>query len=343
MKSTQHALNRREFTLAISSLAAGAAVAEKTTSDALGAVLPQRRLGKTGLMVTRYCPGGMHIEWMQEESDSRRAIELCIEKGVRFFDTAYMYGRGRSEELYGKYLTPKYREHVQIMSKTTGRDAKSAREQLEGGLRRMKTDYIDLYMIHAVNSVEDAQARLKGGVLDELRKAKAEGKIRHIGFSGHRTPTAHNWLLNEGFPDAEAVLLPINVADPSYDSFILNTVPLLQKKDAGILAMKTLGNGGLLGGTRGGTKGDPVGTGRSVIPEIISVRDAQRFALSLPVASIVSGSNDLSQLAENLETARTFQPLGESVREKLIAQCAVHGKTGEMEFYKWPSMRPPKT
>ncbi|VGO23422.1 aldo/keto reductase [Pontiella sulfatireligans] len=342
MKKKTQSLNRREFTLAVSSLAAGVAAAEKASSDALGKVLPRRRLGKTEMMVTRYCPGGMHIEWM-EEKDSARAIELCIENGVRFFDTAYMYGRGRSEELYGKYLTPKYREHVNIMSKTTGRDAKSTREQLEGGLRRMKIDCIDLYMIHAVNSVEDAQARLKGGVLDELRKAKAEGKVRHIGFSGHRTPTAHNWLLNEGFPDAEAVLLPINVADPSYDSFILNTVPLLLKKDAGILAMKTLGNAGLLGGTRGGTRGDAPGTGRAVIPEIISVRDAHRFSMSLPVAAIVSGSNDLSQLQQNLETARNFQPLGKSDREELIAKCAAHGKTGEMEFYKWPRMRTPRT
>ena len=339
MKSMTKDLNRREFALAISTLTAGGALAGKSSSDPIGFVLPRRRLGKTGMMVTRYCPGGMHFEWMKE-ADAQRGIELCIEGGARFFDTAYMYGKGRSEELYGKYLTPKYRAQVQIMSKTTGKDAKAVREQLEGGLKRMKTDYIDLYMMHAVNSIEDAQARLQGGVLDELRKAKAEGHVRHIGFTGHRTPAAHNWLINEGFTDAEAVLLPINVADPSYDSFILNTVPLLQKNDMGILAMKTLGNAGLLGGTRGGTKGDPIGTGRSVIPDILSVREAHSFSLSMPVASIVSGSNDLRQLKENLETARNFQPLEKARIDELIALCAQNGKTGEMEFYKNPKKRP---
>ncbi|MDF7824290.1 aldo/keto reductase [Pontiellaceae bacterium B12227] len=339
----KNSINRREFSVAVSSLVAGTALAEKAGSDQLGNVLPCRRLGKTELQVTRYCPGGMHIEWMKSEADSARAVELCIEKGVRFFDTAYMYGRGRSEELYGKYLSPKYRDQVIIMSKTTGRNAKSVREQLDGGLKRMKTDRIDVYLMHAVNSQEDAEARIKGGALDELRRAKESGKIGHIGFSGHRTPSAHNWLLNEGFPDAEVVLMPINVADPSYDSFILKTLPLLQKKDVGVLAMKTLGNAGLLGGTRGGIKGDAVGTGRAVVPDILSVRDAHRFALSLPVASIVAGSNDLDQLKQNLESAETFQPLEETERERLIAACSAHGKTGEMEFYKWPKMRPERT
>ncbi len=337
-------MDRRDFALAVAALgASGAALAETAGSDGLGSVMPTRRLGKTGMQVTRYCPGGMHIEWMKDEADSQKAIELCIEHGVRFFDTAYGYGRGRSEELYGKYLTPKYREHVQIMSKTTGRNAESAREHLEGGLKRMKVDYIDLYLMHAVNTPEDGKARIEAGVLDELRKMKAEGKIKHIGFSGHRTPAAHNWLLEEGFPDAEAVLMPINVADPSYDSFILKTLPLLQKKDVGVLAMKTLGNGGLLGGTRGGVKGEALGTGRRVIPDVVSVREAHRFVLSLPVASMVSGSNDLQQLKFNLETAANFQPLDEATRNRLVEACAEHGKTGEMEFYKWDRMKPKRT
>jgi aryl-alcohol dehydrogenase-like predicted oxidoreductase len=344
MKTPELHSTRRSFALSVSSLAALPAGAdpEEASTDKLGRVLPRRRLGKTGLMVTRYCPGGMHIEWM-EEQDSERAIEMCIEQGVRFFDTAYMYGRGRSEELYGKYLSPRCREQVHIMSKTTGKDAAAVREQLDGGLRRLKTDYIDLYLIHAVNSVDDARARLANGVLDELRKAREQGKIRHIGFSGHRTPEAHNWLITEGFPDVEAVLMPVNVADPSYDSFILNTLPLLQKKDVGILAMKTLGNAGLLGGTRGGTRGDPVGSGRAVIPQIVSVREAHTFCLSLPVAAIVSGSNNLEQLQYNLETAKQFRPMASAERDRLMDRCAEIGRTGEMEFYKWPNMKPPRT
>ena len=268
-----------------------------------------------------------------------------MEKGIRFFDTAYQYGRGASEEMYGKFLTPAYRDEVHIMSKTLAKDARTAREHLEGGLRRMRTDYIDLYMIHSIDSREDVDTRLKNGVLDELRKAREEGKIGHIGFTGHRSVEAHLYLLSKGFTDLEASMMPINVADPSYESFILNVIPVLLEQDLGILAMKTLSAAGLMGGTRGGNipGAAAVGTYPSVIPDILSVREAHRFALSYPVASLVSGINSVEQLAYNLETAWNFKPVSGKERERLILACSDLGSTGEMEPYKWPNFTPVRT
>jgi aryl-alcohol dehydrogenase-like predicted oxidoreductase len=344
MKTAPNTHSRREFSIAASTLAAGLVLPGcdgSPASDKLGPLLPQRRLGKTGLKVTSFCPGGMHIEWMKNEADSARAIEYCIEQGARFFDTAVSYGKGRSEELYGKYLTPKYREYIKIMTKSRGTTGAVVREEIEGSLKRMKTDYIDIYMMHSIVSAEDANGRIKNGVLDVLREYKEKGVIGHFGFTGHFTPKAHNYLLSKNIPDIEVCLLPVNVADPSYDSFVLNTVPELVKQDIGICAMKTLANGGLHGGVKGGVKGEACGTYASAIPDLLSVREAHSFSLSLPISAIVSGVNNLDQLKHNIETVRTFKPLSEAQREELIARCAGLGKTGEMEFYKWPKMKFP--
>jgi aryl-alcohol dehydrogenase-like predicted oxidoreductase len=342
-KTTMNTQSRREFGKAVSVLAAGLQLpgyAEASASDKLGPLLPRRRLGKTGLEVTCLCPGGMHIEWMKEE-DSARAIEFAIEQGVRFFDTAVAYNKGRSEELYGKYLTPKYRDQVIIMTKSKGANGPEIRKDIEDSLRRMRTGHIDLYMMHGIFSPEDTDGRINNGVLDVLREYKEKGSIRHFGFTGHLTPSAHNHLLSKKIPDLEVCLMPINVADPSYDSFVLNTMPELVKQDIGVLAMKTLSNGGLLGGIRGGMRGEATGTYASVIPEQVSVREAHTFSLSLPISAIVSGVNNLEQLAYNIETARNFKPMSAAEREEIIARCAELGKSGEMEFYKWPGMKYP--
>jgi uncharacterized protein len=342
--------SRRQFVKNVTFLSAGAALSpgflglQGCSSDKLGYVLPRRRLGKTGLNITCWALGGAHAERL-EPSIQEKSIELCIEKGVRFFDTAFQYGKGKSEEMYGKYLTPKYRDYVNIMSKTLARDAMTARKDLEGALLRMKTEYIDLYMMHSIDSEDDADLRLKQGVLDELLRARDEGKIRHIGFTGHLSYKAHLHLLLKNLPDLEVVMMPINVADPSYNSFIINVIPELMKRDMGILAMKTLSAAGLLGGTRGGNvpNGDPIGTFPSVIPDKLSVRDAHRFALSMPVAAVVSGTNNLEQLEYNLETAREFNPMNAEEREKIIEACADLGSTGEMESYKWPNFSAVRT
>jgi aryl-alcohol dehydrogenase-like predicted oxidoreductase len=293
---------------------------EAASSDKLGPVLPQRTLGKTGLKVTMLTVGGSHIG-RPDESVAQAVIEAAIESGIRTFDTAQLYQNGGSEERYGKFLTPKYREHVLIFTKTMAEDADTARSHLEGSLRRMKTEYLDLWALHDLREIAKADTRVHN-VLDVMLKAKEEGKVRHIGFTGHGSwkTHAHVLELTEAF---ETCQMPINIADPSYESFTLNVLPILVKRNMGVFAMKTLAADGLMGG-RGGA-------GPKVIPDRLTVQEALRYVWSLPVSSLVSGMASVEHLKANVASARSFVAMSEAERQALIAKVADVAKTGQME------------
>jgi len=156
------------------------ALSKQSESDRLGSVLPKRTLSKSGDKVTCLGLGGYHIGWMDSETQVQAVIEKALEVGVRFFDTAESYGKGRSEERYGRYLIPRYRNDIYLMTKTQAKDADTAREHLHGSLKRLKTDHIDLWQIHALESPDDADLRLGQGVLEEALKAQQAGKVRRI-------------------------------------------------------------------------------------------------------------------------------------------------------------------
>ena len=293
---------------------------EPAPSDKLGPVLPLRTLGKTGLKVTMLTVGGSHIG-RPAESVAQAVIEAAIESGIRTFDTAQLYQNGGSEERYGMFLTPKYREHVLIFTKTMAEDAATARSHLEGSLRRMKTEYLDLWALHDLRDIAKAETRVHN-VLDVMLKAKEEGKVRHIGFTGHGSWKTHAHVLE--LTDAfETCQMPINVADPSYESFTLNVLPILVKRNMGVLAMKTLAADGLMGGREG--------TGPRIIPDRLSVQEALRYVWSLPVSSLVSGMASVEHLKANVASARSFVAMAEADRQALIAKVADAAKTGEME------------
>ncbi|MFP4204454.1 MAG: aldo/keto reductase, partial [Opitutales bacterium] len=193
-------IKRRDFLKRLAVAAVGLRVGPEAFSgasslDRSGEALPLRRLGKTGEAVTCLGLGGFHIGWIAEEKTAEAVIKASLEEGVRFFDTAESYGNGLSEERYGRYLTPNHREEIFLTTKTSARDVAAARRHLEGSLRRLKTDRIDLWQLHALASPEDAASRLDEGLLDLALKAKAEGKVRHIGFTGHASPYAHKHML----------------------------------------------------------------------------------------------------------------------------------------------------
>lgn len=298
-------------------VSAGAAEKER---DKLGALLPRRVLGKTGLKVSMLSVGGSHVG-RPSEMEAERIVETAMELGIRTFETAQLYQSGGSEERYGKFLTPKYREHVQIFTKTMARDAKTAEEHLHGSLRRMKLDYVDLWQMHDIESPEDVDGRLKNGVLDFMLRAKASGKVRHIGFTGHTMWRAHVHLL-ERTDVFETCLMPINVADVSYESFILNVLPKLVERDMGVLAMKTLAAGDFLRGRNGAP---------AIIPERISIEEALRFVWSLPVSTLVSGMGLAAHVRENAGYAARFEPLNEAERRALAAKVEDVAKTGKLE------------
>lgn len=319
---------RRQALRRLAALAGAALISGRVTGqaspggfDKLGATLPRRPLGRTGLDVSMLSVGGSHVG-RPSESEAELIIEAAMEAGIRTFETAQLYQNGRSEERFGKFLTPKYREHVQIFTKTMARDGKTAQSHLEGSLRRMKVDYIDLWQMHDIDSPQDVDERLRDGVLDAMLKAKSTGQVRHIGFTGHATWRAHEHLLKT--TDVfETCLMPINVADSSYESFILNVLPLLVDRQMGVLAMKTLAAGDFL---RGRGAGAP-----AIIPDVLSIEDALRFVWSLPVSSLVSGMGLAAHVRENAGYAARFVPLSESERAKLVAKVADIGSTGKLE------------
>lgn len=298
------------------------------TSDKHGTLLPQRPLGQTGLHVTMLGTGGAHVGRTESESEAQAIVETAIAGGVRFFDTAHAYQSGRSEERYGKCLTPKYRDEVFLMTKSTAKDGKTAEAHLDESLRRMKTDYLDLWQTHSLQDPEDVDLRIEQGVLDVFEKAKADGKVRHIGFTGHASPYAHLRML-ERTDTFETCQMPINCADPSFHSFIGNVLPELVKRKMGVLAMKSLSNGGFFGGDKQFMHGDnPL-----LVPDRVSIEEAVTFTWSQPISVLITGADDASQMQQKIDIARTFEPIDEAAKQDLIDRVA--DRAGNIvEFYK---------
>jgi len=328
--------NRRNFLKSLAGATAGltlagTAFARGQESDRLGEVLPKRKLGKTGEYVTMLGTGGYHVGWTTER-DAQEVIEAAIEGGVRFFDTTEGYVNGVSEERYGKYLTPKYRDLIFLMTKTMGKDAKTVQEHLEGSLRRLKVDQIDLYQLHSIDTPEDADARIDAGVLDYLAKAKAQGKVRYLGFTGHQNPFAHAHLLDVTREDHffDTVQMPVNVLDQTYYSFIENVMPKALDQNMGVLAMKSLAAGRFFAQKErfNWSTDDPV------IPDYMTIKDAMYFVWSLPVSVLISGNENATFMREKIALARSFSKLSEAERLALVEKVRHIASGGKVEYFK---------
>lgn len=328
--------DRRTFLKSLAGLTAGLSVSkasfgENSERDRLGEVLPRRKFGRTGEYVTMLGTGGFHVGWTTER-DAQEVIEASLEGGVRFFDTAESYSDGRSEERYGKYLTPKYRDLIFLMTKTTGPDAKTVKEHLEGSLRRLKVDQIDLYQVHSVRTPDDVDARIENGVLDVLLEAKEQGKIKHIGFTGHQNPFAHAHMLDRTKESDlfDGVLMPLNVLDPSYFSFTEHVVPKALDRDLGIMAIKTLADGRFFAKKERANwlSDDPL------IPNYLGIKEAMHFVWSLPVSVLITGAENATFIREKVALARSFTKLSEEQRMALVDKVKEIALTGELEYFK---------
>ncbi|MBW8326563.1 MAG: aldo/keto reductase [Prolixibacteraceae bacterium] len=309
----------------------GTAHAQTEERDRLGEILPKRKLGRTNHYVTMLGTGGYHIGWTTER-DAQEVIEAALEGGVRFFDTAESYGAGMSETRYGKYLTPQYRDLVFLMSKSTGKDAKTVKEHLEGTLRRLKTDQLDLYQVHAISTPEDVDSRIQLGVLEVLLKAKEEGKIKYLGFTGHQNPFAHARMLEltKESDIFDTVLMPVNVLDQSYFSFTQNIMAKALDRNMGILAIKSLADGRFFEKKEQGgwTSNDPL------IPNYLSIKEAMHFVWSLPVTVLISGNENATFMREKIALARSFAKLTDDQKTALINKVKTIALTGKVEYYK---------
>ncbi len=335
--------NRREFIKKMAGLTTAIMAPLPWTSgcsssidaDRLGEILPKRLLGKTKKQVTMLGLGGYHIGWTTERN-AQETIETALQGGIRFFDNAESYGPHTSEIRYGKYLTPQYRDLVFLMTKTTAKDAKTAKEHLEASLKRMNTDYVDLWQVHALSSPGDVDDRIANGILDVMQEAKASGKTKHIGFTGHQNPYAHVHMLAEtkGNDIFETVQMPINPVDAgNKDSFIGEVIQEAKSRNFGILAMKTLAAGRFFSETiisdeKVWESEDPV------VPARIALKDVLNFAWSLPISVLITGAENKSLISEKIDMARNFSKLSEKQRMEIIEKVGDLALNGKIEYYK---------
>ena len=328
---------RREFLKQLAGLTTGMMLPYKAFSnkkadkaDKWGELLPQRKLGNTGEYVTMLGIGGFHIGGSMDEKESQRTIEAAMEGGVRFFDTAESYQRGECERRFGKFLVPKYRDEVFIMSKSGARDAETARQHLEGSLRRMKIDRIDLWQVHSLRDPGDVDNRIQNGVIDVFREAMESGKVRYIGFTGHVDPDAPVHMQEEFEDLFHTIQIPINPVDAASDnSFIHKVIPTAVKRNTGILAMKTLADGRFFAEKErvGWTSENPV------VPDHITIRDCLNFAWSLPISVLITGPDNADMLREKIQMAKDFEKLNDRQREDIVSRVQEFAN-GEVEYYK---------
>ncbi|HSH20289.1 MAG TPA: aldo/keto reductase [Draconibacterium sp.] len=320
--------NRRKFIKKSAALAAFGLVADWASaipfSDGLGEILPQRQLIRNGEKVTAFCLGGYHLGFIEKGADAERMIERSLELGVRFFDNARGYVKGRAEEYMGKYLTPKYRDKIFLMTKAPAKTGDGVRQMLDESLKALNTDYVDLWQIHSVNTIEDVDDRIRDGVLDAFLEAKEKGKTRYIGFTGHRNPQVHLHFLkrlDELGVEMDTCQMPLNVCDPSFESFQKHVLPVLLEKKYGVLAMKTMAGGSMMGGRIDTT---PRNIETKDIPDVVAKTELthanlHQYVYSLPVSSLVSGCLRISELEHNVNVLKNMKKLSEEDMKKLVA------------------------
>jgi aryl-alcohol dehydrogenase-like predicted oxidoreductase len=306
-----------------------------TSSDTLGELLPLRKLGTTGEKVTMLGVGGYHIGWTTER-DAQEVIETAIEGGIRFFDTAHNYGDGTSEERYGKYLVPGYRDHIFLMTKTQARDGESLLKEVEVSLNRLQTGTVDLLQLHSFRTPEDVDDRIANGVMDAIQSIKESGKARYIGFTGHQNPYAHLRMLERlpEFPGFSTLQMPLSIVDfASEHSFVRKTLPVALEKKLGLLAMKTLADGRFFSKKQTGER-IRWETNSPVIPGHISVKEALYFSWSLPISVLITGAENKQLLNEKINLAREFVKLSGEERDHLLEKASAAPDLEKVEYYK---------
>ena len=315
-------VSRRSFLQTTITGAAVSALTSHGLGQNPGEGLPTRRLGRTDQQVSILCLGGGHIAAVgnQDEKLAIRMMHRAIDEGVNFFDTAWAYGEGYSEELIGKALKVGKRQKVFLMTKNSGRDKELAQKCLEDSLRRLQVDHIDLWQFHEINWDNDPDWVFEKGGLKVALEAQKAGKVRFIGFTGHKDPRIHIKMLSKGYEWATAQM-PINAMDYFYRSFQKEVVPVCLTRDIGIIGMKSLGGGGREGGI--------ILTNTKLTPA-----QCLRFALDVPISSLVRGWMTMDQMMADIRTARDFKPLTEIEKGEILMLAEPHAGDGRYELFK---------
>jgi uncharacterized protein len=285
--------------------------------------IPRRPFGKSGELVSALALGGYHLGKIKSVREGVRVVHAAIDAGITFMDNAWEYHDGRSEELMGKGLVG-LRKEVFLMTKlcTHGRGKREAMRQLEQSLKRLKTDFLDLWQIHECVYYNDPERHFaRDGAVDALDQAKRDGKVRYVGFTGHKDPAIHLEMLSHDYP-FDACLMPLNCFDASFPhSFEREVLPEVLRRSIAPLGMKSLG-----------------GDGRMVKKKAVSAQDALRYAMSLPVATTISGIDSMRVLKQNVAVASKFKQMSPRDMEALRRSVRDQAEDGRFELYKTSAM-----
>jgi predicted aldo/keto reductase-like oxidoreductase len=313
-------VTRREF-LEIGVAAAFVAGTEKLSwASQAKQEVPRRTLGRTGEKVSIVGLGGYHLGSQKDEQESIRIMRTALDNGINFLDNCWDYNGGESEVRMGKALRDGYRLRAFLMTKIDGRTRKAAAEQIEESLRRLQTDHIDLLQFHEIIRMEDPdRVFAAGGGMEAAVEAKKAGKVRYIGFTGHKSPDIHLKMLETADTHQfhfDSVQMPLNVMDAHYNSFGKKVLPVLVKKEIGVLGMKPMGDGLIL---------------RSKTVEPV---ECLHYAMSLPTSVVITGCNSVTLVEQAVSAAKSFKPLTETQVATLLAKTKNAAQNGEFEGYK---------
>jgi aryl-alcohol dehydrogenase-like predicted oxidoreductase len=306
-------VTRRTFVEAFMLAAAGPAAQGQS-----GGEVPKRPLGRTGLEVSILGIGGYHLGSVDSDAEATQIVNQALDAGVNFFDNAWEYHQGLSEERLGRALKGK-RDRAVVMTKvcTHGRDKNVAMRQLEESLTRLQTDHLDLWQIHEVIYENEPDLIFApNGAAEALLQARQQGKVRFLGFTGHKDPSIHLKMLSHNFP-FDTVQMPLNCLDATFRSFETKVLPEVNRRGMAALGMKSLG-----------------GSGELVREGAVVVTMGLRYAMSLPVAVTISGIDSLAVLHQNLEVARDFQALSSAQMQTLRDACRLDASDGHLELFK---------
>jgi predicted aldo/keto reductase-like oxidoreductase len=313
-------ISRREFLgfAAAAILAAHASQKEKPAEPRNG--VPYRMLGRTREKVSLVGLGGYHLGKQTDPQESIRIIRTGLDEGVNFLDNCWDYNGGESEIRMGNALRDGYRQKAFLMSKIDGRTKAAATSQINESLRRLQTDRIDLLQFHEViRDTDPDRIFAAGGALEAVLEAQKAGKIRYIGFTGHKSPDIHLQMLatasKHGFT-FDAVQMPLNVMDAHFNSFEKKVLPVLLENDIGVLGMKPMGDHYIL-------------ESKTATPV-----ECLHYTMNLPSSVVITGCDSLPILQQALRAARSFQPMNSSQVTALLAKTATAAEAGQFELYK---------
>jgi predicted aldo/keto reductase-like oxidoreductase len=308
-------LNRREILEVVAAASLTAMGASAAASE-----VPYRTLGTTSEKVSCIGLGGAHIGRQKDEADSIRIIRTAVDRGINFLDNCWDYNDGNSEIRMGKALRDGYRQKVFLMTKIDGRTKASAAKQIDESLQRLQTDHIDLMQFHENIRLEDPDRFFApGGTAEAFEEAKKAGKIRYVGFTGHKDPYVHLRMFemarkhNYHF---DTIQMPLNVMDAHFRSFAKEVIPVALSAGAGVLGMK------------------PIGGGIILQSKTVTAVECLRYALNLPTSVVITGCDKLEILDQAIDTAKNFKPLGKQELSDLLAKVAPMAGEGKYELFK---------